>query len=114
MGVNGSHSPLHRREFLKKDSKLISTESPTSTEIDKKQHFSRAPEIVRQERRSFEAKEKPVDILPVLSKSAKIGARPAASKRPSLLSPAKTVYKYKHVPGNNTRVILYNFRKRPW
>ena len=32
----------------------------------------------------------------------------------SAASNVKIVYKYKHVAGNNGRVILSNFRKRPW
>lgn len=95
------------------------------TDVESK-HILRTQEAVRRElssfdggrkdRHSFEPKEKAVvEILPVLSKSAKLGSRPsAANKRPATLAPPKAAYKYKLVPGNNSRVILSCFRKRPW
>jgi hypothetical protein len=71
--------------------------------------------LIRKERSSFEPKERSNDVLPLLSQTAKMGTRPSnVNKRTTISAPPKTVYKYKHVSGNNGRVILYNFRKRPW
>ena len=52
-------------------------------------------------------------IFPLLSKTATLEPRNRI-KKAVVAPPPKVVYKYKHVPGNNGRVILYNFRKRPW
>ena len=63
-------------------------------------------------RKQFESKEK-LKEFPLLSKTAAIESRPAP-KKVAVSTAAKSVYKYKHIPGNNGRVILANFRKRPW
>ena len=51
--------------------------------------------------------------LPSLrSKTATMLKRVSTQKRSTQILP--TVYRYKHIAGNNGRVILLNFRKRPW
>ena len=80
----------------------------------------RDPALVRAERCSFEPtkqekenNEGDIKVLPLLSRTAPLEVR-SRTKRIAVAPAPKNVYRYKHVPGNNGRVILYNFRKRPW
>lgn len=70
------------------------------------------PALLRAERLSFDRQQQGQE-LPLLSRTAPLEAR-SRVKRIIVAAPPKNVYRYKHVPGNNGRVILFNFRKRPW